>query len=159
VSDASDTEEFIIPAQGVAPSHALVVPAEDIVLDQVVAATPPAVDAPAPGAAIVIVCPRCGADRLAREPWPIVHIALRLVSPNRRYRCANCHRVVWRHRLLRQTSAADDDVFDPHTPLTKELLFFTVVTVGFVVYLGVMMKECADEAPPPPSDVSQLVPQ
>jgi hypothetical protein len=147
MSDPSDTEEFIIPAQSVAPANALVLPTEDIVLDEVVAATPPAADAPAPEAAIVIVCPRCGTEGLARAPLPIVHIVLRWISLKRRYRCTKCHRVVWRHRMLRRTGAANDDTFDPDTPPTKELLFFTALAVAFVVYLGVVMKECADEAP------------
>ncbi|HEV3142124.1 MAG TPA: hypothetical protein VGY57_16475, partial [Vicinamibacterales bacterium] len=38
---------------------------------------------------------------------------------------------------------------------SNEVWYFVIVTVSFVLFLGIVMKQCADEAPPPPSDVSE----
>ena len=90
----------------------------------------------------------------------IVYFTLaRGASAKRRYRCSDCEWTGWRHRLQRMGGASRaDQVFDGHEVQRREVWYFVVVTVAFVLFLGVIMKQCADEAPPPPSDVSRLEP-
>src|SRR5213593_3129218 len=100
-------------------------------------------------------CPHCGSERLKSAPLPLVSTFVRLASHKRRYRCSACAWTGWRHRLQRQSGPGlADQMLDAHEPRTNEVWYFVVVTVTFVVFLGVVMKQCADEAPPPPSDVA-----
>jgi len=48
-----------------------------------------------------------------------------------------------------------DQVFDTHETRHKEIWYFAVVTVAFVLFLGTVMKQCSDEAPIPPDDIAQ----
>lgn len=50
-------------------------------------------------------CPVCGSHRLARAPFTAVNVVTAPFSSKRRYQCANCDWVGWKHRLRR--AAAD----------------------------------------------------
>ena len=102
-------------------------------------------------------CPECGSQRLKSAPLPLVSTLARVASVKRRYRCSDCEWTGWRHRLQRMGGASRaDEIFNGHEVQHREVWYFVFVTVAFVLFLGVVMKQCADEAPPPPSDVSQL---
>ena len=102
-------------------------------------------------------CPKCGSQRLKSAPLPLVSTLARVASVKRRYRCSDCEWTGWRHRLQRMGGASRaDQIFDGHEVQHREVWYFVFVTVAFVLFLGIVMKQCADEAPPPPSDVSQL---
>ena len=104
-------------------------------------------------------CPCCGAARLKSAPLPVVSSLVAVASYKRRYRCSDCDWTGWRHRLQRRGGPSmADQVFDGHEVHAKEIVYFIVVSMTFVIFLGVVMKNCADEALPPPTDVSQLQP-
>ena len=80
-----------------------------------------------------------------------------MASRKRRYRCSDCDWAGWRHRLQRQDgSPSSEQPFDARALRTREVWYFVVVTVAFVLFLGTVMKQCADEAPIPPDDVTHL---
>ncbi|HMD34296.1 MAG TPA: hypothetical protein VKH42_04980 [Vicinamibacterales bacterium] len=100
-------------------------------------------------------CPDCGSQRLKSAPLPLVGPLLRLVSSKRRYCCGDCRWIGWRHRLARLGGPGlADQVFDAHKVRAREMWYFAVVTVVFVLFLGAMLKQCSDEAPIPPDDIS-----
>ena len=104
-------------------------------------------------------CPECGSQRLKSAPLALVSTLARVASVKRRYRCSDCQWTGWRHRLQRMGGASrSDQVFDGHEIQRREVWYFVVVTVAFVLFLGVIMKQCADEAPVPPENVSRLKP-
>jgi hypothetical protein len=81
-----------------------------------------------------------------------------MASHKRRYRCSECRWTGWRHRLHRTHGPAlADQIFNAHEVRSNEVWYFVVVTVAFVLFLGIVMKQCADEAPPPPADISWLL--
>jgi len=88
---------------------------------------------------------------------PLAGAVLRVVSSKRRYRCSDCRWTGWRHRLTRHGGPAlADQVFDAHEVPRREVWYFVVVAVVFALFLGTVMKQCSDEAPIPPDDISRL---
>jgi len=80
---------------------------------------------------------------------------LRVVSNKRRYRCSDCQWTGWRNPLMRQSGAdLADQMLDAHEVRRKEVWYFVVVAVVFVLFLGTVLKQCADEAPIPPDDIA-----
>ena len=103
-------------------------------------------------------CPKCGAQRLRSAPIPLVSALVGRSSGKRRYRCSACQWTGWQHRLQRRNGAATggEHIFDAQEHRKKEMWYFAVVMLSFFAFLGIVMKNCADEAPPPPSDISEL---
>jgi|SRR5579862_1436679 len=103
-------------------------------------------------------CPHCASPRLRSAPLPVVSTIVRIASHKRRYRCSECHWTGYRHRLERGEGLSTDEIFNGHEVHRKAVWYFVIVTIAFVLFLGTVMKQCADEAPIPPDDITSSAP-
>jgi hypothetical protein len=94
-------------------------------------------------------CLTCGSDRLKSAPLPVITALVSAVIHRRRYRCADCGRTAWKHRLRRRSDSLASSLTQRETPEARAWWFF-IVTVGMLVVASVLLvRDCE----PPRQDV------
>jgi len=57
--------------------------------------------------------------------------------------------------LRHERPVGTDQVFDANHVRQRELWYVVAVATALVLFLGTVLKQCSDEAPIPPDDISQ----